>query len=65
MEKEISEIVEKFVKTTFKVSVKNFEFQSTRKDFEGDITLVLFPLVKQIKINPKQLGELIAVCSKQ
>jgi len=59
MEKEISEIVEKFVKTTFKVSVKNFEFQSTRKDFEGDITLVLFPLVKQIKINPKQLGELI------
>jgi arginyl-tRNA synthetase len=59
MEKEISEIVEKFVKATFKVSVKNFEFQSTRKDFEGDITLVLFPLVKQIKINPKQLGELI------
>ena len=59
MEKEISEIVEKFVKATFKVFVKNFEFQSTRKDFEGDITLVLFPLVKQIKINPKQLGELI------
>ena len=59
MEKEISEIVEKFVKATFKVFVKNFEFQSTRKDFEGDITLVLFPLVKQIKINPTQLGELI------
>ena len=59
MEREISEIVEKFLKTTFKVSIKNFEFQSTRKDFEGDVTLVLFPLVKQIKINPKKLGELI------
>ena len=59
MEREISEIVEKFLKITFKVSIKNFEFQSTRKDFEGDVTLVLFPLVKQIKINPKKLGELI------
>jgi len=31
MEKEISEIVEKFVKATFKVFVKNFEFQSQEK----------------------------------
>ena len=59
MERKISLIVEKFLKTTYGFSIKNFEFQSTKKDFEGDITLVLFPLVKQIKINPKQLGELI------
>ena len=59
MEKEISKIVKKFVDTTFKVSIENFEFQSTKKEFEGDITLVLFPLLKQIKVNPKHLGELI------
>ena len=59
MEKEISKIVKKFVDATFKVSIENFEFQSTKKEFEGDITLVLFPLLKQIKVNPKHLGELI------
>ena len=59
MEREISEIIEKFVKKTFKVSIKNFEFQSTRKDFDGDITLVLFPLLNKIKIKPEELGELI------
>ena len=59
MERKISLIVENFLKTTYGFSIKNFEFQSTKKDFEGDITLVLFPLLKQIKINPKQLGELI------
>jgi len=59
MEREISEIVKKFVKITFKVSIENFEFQSTRKDFDGDITLVLFPLLKKIKIKPEELGKLI------
>ena len=32
------------------------EFQSTRKDFEGDITLVIFPMLRAIKTNPEALG---------
>jgi arginyl-tRNA synthetase len=28
----------------------------TRKEFEGDITMVLFPLLKQIKGNPAEMG---------
>ncbi len=32
------------------------EFQATRKDFEGDITLVLFPLLKLTRQNPAVLG---------
>ncbi|KAB1155094.1 arginine--tRNA ligase [Flavobacterium luteum] len=40
----------------FDVSIENIEFQSTRKEFEGDITMVLFPLLKQIKSNPVELG---------
>ena len=59
MEKEISKIVKLFLKTKFKVLIESLEFQSTRKDFEGDITVVLFPLLKIIKMNPIKLGEAI------
>jgi arginyl-tRNA synthetase len=31
----------------------------TRKDFEGDITMVIFPLLKTIKSNPVELGNKI------
>lgn len=32
------------------------EFQATRKEFEGDITVVIFPMLKQVKTNPELLG---------
>ncbi|HEX8563058.1 MAG TPA: arginine--tRNA ligase [Flavobacterium sp.] len=35
------------------------DFQATRKEFDGDITLVLFPLLKLIKSSPAQIGEKI------
>ncbi len=33
------------------------QFQKTRKDFEGDTTLVTFPLLKTSKKSPEQTGE--------
>lgn len=33
------------------------QFQKTRKDFEGDITLVTFPLLKTSRKSPEQTGE--------
>ena len=30
----------------FSVEVENIEFQPTKKEFEGDITIVIFPFVK-------------------
>ena len=59
MEKEISKIVVEILKLRLKASVENIEFQATRKEFKGDITIVLFPLLKKIKTTPNQLGELI------
>ncbi len=59
MEKEISKIVVEILKLRLKVSVENIEFQATRKEFKGDITIVLFPLLKKTKKTPNQLGELI------
>ena len=35
------------------------QFQKTRKEFEGDVTLVVFPFVKISKMGPEQTGETI------
>ena len=51
--------IKKAVSILFDVTVERIEFQATRKEFEGDITLVLFPLLKQIKSNPTELGDKI------
>lgn len=39
------------------VSPDTVEFQATRKEFEGDITVVVFPMLRVIKGNPVQIGE--------
>jgi len=41
------------------------QFQKTRKDFEGDITLVTFPLLKTSKKSPEQTGEEIGQFLKE
>ena len=40
----------------FGVSIDKVEFQATRRDFEGDCTVVIFPLLKVIKGNPMDIG---------
>jgi len=35
------------------------QFQKTRKDVEGDLTLVTFPFVKMLKMSPQDVGETI------
>ncbi len=47
------------VKKIFDLEIEKVEFQATRKDFEGDITMVVFPLVKQLKGNPVEIGNKI------
>ena len=41
----------------FNVVVENIEFQPTKKEFEGDITIVIFPFVKLLKQTPKDIAE--------
>ncbi len=52
----LSPKIENAVQTLFGLTLEKIEFQSTRKDFEGDITMVLFPLLKVIKGNPAEIG---------
>jgi arginyl-tRNA synthetase len=49
--------IEKAIKTLFDVNIERVEFQATRKDFEGDLTMVLFPLLKRIKSSPAELAK--------
>lgn len=51
--------IEKAVLALFEVTIDKVEFQATRKEFEGDITMVIFPLLKVIKSNPVELGNKI------
>ena len=51
--------IEKAIQSLFDVAIDKIEFQSTRKEFEGDITMVIFPLLKVIKSNPVELGNRI------
>ncbi|MDT0295483.1 arginine--tRNA ligase [Mesonia ostreae] len=41
------------------VNLEHVEFQATRKEFEGDVTVVIFPMLRQVKTNPVALGEAI------
>ena len=40
----------------YNIEIPTVEFQATRKDFEGDITVVVFPLLRYKKGNPVQIG---------
>ena len=48
--------IQNAVQQLFDVSIEKIEFQITRKEFEGDITMVIFPLLKVIKGNPMEIG---------
>ena len=51
--------IQKAVSLIYGIEVEKVEFQSTRNDFEGDITVVIFPFLKLIKGNPLEIGNKI------
>lgn len=51
--------VKEAVSSIYKVDLPEVEFQPTRKDFAGDITVVIFPMLRSVKGNPVQVGEQI------
>ncbi|MDA9803699.1 arginine--tRNA ligase [Flavobacteriaceae bacterium] len=55
----LSEKVKKAISQLYNASLESVEFQSTRKEFEGDITVVVFPMLRVVKGNPVQIGEAI------
>ena len=55
----LSPLIANYIATNHQVDLEQFEFQHTRKEFDGDITLVVFSLLRHIKANPVALGEAI------
>ncbi len=55
----LSPLIANYLATNHQVDIELFEFQHTRKEFDGDITLVVFSLLRHIKANPAALGEAI------
>ena len=51
--------VKQAVLELYQVTLESVEFQATRKEFAGDITVVVFPMLRFIKGNPVQIGEAI------
>lgn len=52
----LDSIVKKGIQSIYGVDIDQIEYQETRKDFEGDITIVVFPLLKFIKGNPFEIA---------
>lgn len=61
----LDSIVKEGIKSIYKIDLEKVEFQETRKDFEGDITIVVFPLLKQIKGNPVEIANQIGSYVKE
>lgn len=59
IQKTLSQHVSNAVKSLYDIDLDTFEFQATRKEFTGDITLVIFPMLRYVKGNPVQIGEAI------
>src|SRR5690606_13441669 len=57
LQKDLTQKVIEAVRELYQVELPVVEFQPTRKDFEGDITLVVFPLLRYIKGNPAHIAE--------
>ena len=55
----LSAQVKQAVKSIFNAGLDSVEFQATRKDFVGDLTVVVFPMLRVVKGNPQTIGEQI------
>ncbi|WP_074408985.1 MULTISPECIES: arginine--tRNA ligase [Aquimarina] len=59
LQQTISEKVKEVIQQLYSADLESVELQATRKEFEGDVTVVVFPMLRVVKGNPVQIGESI------
>ena len=59
IQNQITATVKEIVFDLYQVALDTIEIQYTRKEFEGEYTVVIFPMLSHIKGNPVQIGESI------
>ena len=57
IEEILKDEIEKCLTELYSSTEQSIQFQKTRKDFNGDITLVVFPLLRASKKGPEQTAE--------
>ena len=67
IENKVAEYSKKAIEVLYGVAVeeKDIQIQATRKEFEGDVTLVVFPFVKLARKSPEQVALEIGAYLKQ
>ena len=65
IEEILKQEIEKCLSELYSATKQSIQFQKTRKDFEGDITLVVFPLLRVSKRGPEQTAEQIGEYLKE
>jgi len=53
----VSEILMDSISDIYGYQPENLEIQNTKKEFEGEYTLVVFPLIRELKKKPEIIGE--------
>tara|TARA_B110000967_G_scaffold209249_1_gene264562 strand:- start:744 stop:2522 length:1779 start_codon:yes stop_codon:yes gene_type:complete len=56
LQESLSQHIKQAFLALYNTPLETVEFQATRKDFEGDITIVTFSMLRTIKMNPAKLG---------
>jgi len=56
LQENLTHHVKEAVLKLYEGTLNAVEFQATRKEFEGDITVVVFPMLRVVKGNPVQIG---------
>tara|TARA_B100000963_G_scaffold290414_1_gene260224 strand:+ start:581 stop:2353 length:1773 start_codon:yes stop_codon:yes gene_type:complete len=57
IEQELHKVIELALQSLYQADKTNLQFQKTRKEFEGDVTLVVFPLTRVSKKSPEQTAD--------
>ena len=65
LSEKLTNAVKDAVQELFSASLETVEIQPTRKDFEGDLTVVVFPILRVAKGNPAVIGEQIGAYVKE
>lgn len=65
MQNSLEKAIKKGFKEIYDVAVDSVEFQATNKDFEGDITVVVFAFLRYIKGNPVEIGTKLGAYLKE
>ena len=57
IEEILKQEIQKCLAELYSATEQSIQFQKTRKDFKGDVTLVVFPLLRASKKGPEQTAE--------